>query len=81
MDRFAEPRDDGKGMIGAYDARFLNDMLVWLRAKTAHLGPAERDLLLQRANRLPELHGCFKQATDGKLLFLPTAARPPPPPP
>lgn len=54
-----------------YDARFITDMLGWLRAKAAALSAEQFDALLHRANRLPELHGRFVQHPDRSLHFFP----------
>ena len=52
-----------------YDARFIADLLIWLRAKAAGLNDDERNALLHRANRLPGLHGRFEQHADRTLHF------------
>ncbi len=52
-----------------YDARFIADLLGWLRAKAARLSDEERSALLHRANRLPGLHGRFEQHADRTLHF------------
>lgn len=54
---------------GAYDARFISDLLTWLRAKAAPLNDEERNALLQRANQLHGLHGCFDLDADRTLRF------------
>lgn len=54
---------------GTYDARFIADLLTWLRAKAARLSDDERSALLHRANRLPGLHGRFEQGDDRTLHF------------
>ena len=52
-----------------YDARFIADLLGWLRTKAAQLSDHEVNALLHRANRLPGLHGRFEQHEDCTLHF------------
>ncbi len=52
-----------------YDARFIADLLGWLRAKAAQLSDEQLSSLLHRANRLPGLHGRFAQHADRTLHF------------